>query len=53
MSLIMTLTVKGDPKKLEQLAAGNPDKLPAIASVPRSTVGLRIASTVRTTGGSW
>lgn len=31
MSVIMTLRVKGDAKKLEQLAAENPDKLPAIS----------------------
>ena len=31
MSVIMTFRVKGDPKRLEQLAAENPDKLPAIA----------------------
>ena len=30
MSVIMTLRVKGDAKKLEQMAADNPDKLPAI-----------------------
>ena len=31
MSVIMTFRVKGDPRKLEQLAAENPAKLPAIA----------------------
>jgi len=31
VSVIMTFRVKGDPKKLEQLAAENPDKLPAIS----------------------
>jgi hypothetical protein len=31
VSVIMTFRVKGDAKKLEQLAAENPDKLPAIA----------------------
>ena len=31
MSVIMTFRVKGDARKLEQLAAENPDKLPAIA----------------------
>jgi hypothetical protein len=31
VSVIMTFQVKGDPKKLEQLARDNPDKLPAIA----------------------
>jgi heme-degrading monooxygenase HmoA len=31
MSVIMTFKVQGDAKRLEQLAAENPDKLPAIA----------------------
>ena len=31
MSVIMTLRIKGDPQKLEQLAAEDPDRLRAIA----------------------
>jgi hypothetical protein len=31
MSVILTFRAQGDPKKLEQLAADNPEKLPAIA----------------------
>jgi hypothetical protein len=31
MSVIMTFRVEGDPRKLEELAADDPEKLPAIA----------------------
>jgi hypothetical protein len=35
MSVIVTVRVKGDPRKLEELAAANPDRMRSIAEAAR------------------